>query len=64
MSCEIIIGAQYGDEAKGKYVFDKIIEWGHVHEQMYCVRFNGGANAGHSIYINNILYDTHVLPSG
>ena len=41
-----IVGAQWGDEGKGKVVnyCAKDYEW--------IVRFSGGANAGHTIYVN------------
>jgi len=52
-----IVGSQWGDEGKGKVVnyFAKDYEW--------VVRFSGGANAGHTIYINDKKYVNHVLPS-
>lgn len=53
-----VVGAQWGDEGKGKIV-DAI-----AHHQDYVVRFQGGANAGHTI--NNHLgrFALHLLPSG
>lgn len=53
-----VVGAQWGDEGKGKIV-DAI-----AHAQDYVVRFQGGANAGHTI--NNHLgrFALHLLPSG
>lgn len=65
----VIMGIQYGDEGKGKLVDEIINTYEKQDLETYCVRFNGGSNAGHSIWIkdeNNIpvLYDTHVLPSG
>lgn len=62
----IVLGAQWGDEAKGKLVYDFIRYYRKTrpHVKVVCVRFNGGANAGHSIYIDGKLYDTHLLPSG
>ena len=52
-----IVGAQWGDEGKGKVVnyFAKDYEW--------IVRFSGGANAGHTIYVNDKKYVNHILPS-
>jgi adenylosuccinate synthase len=41
-----IIGSQWGDEGKGKLV-DILAE-----KYDYCARFNGGANAGHTIVVN------------
>lgn len=63
-NCVAVIGCQYGDEAKGKCVDEIIKSFEANNENIYCVRFNGGSNAGHSIYIDNVLYDTHILPSG
>ncbi len=52
-----IVGAQWGDEGKGKVVnyFAKDYEWN--------VRFSGGANAGHTIYVDGKKYVNHILPS-
>jgi Adenylosuccinate synthase len=52
-----IVGAQWGDEGKGKVVnyFSDNYEW--------IVRFSGGANAGHTIYYQNKKYVNHMLPS-
>ncbi|AKI97799.1 adenylosuccinate synthase [Kosmotoga pacifica] len=52
-----VIGAQWGDEGKGKIVnyFARDYHW--------VVRFSGGANAGHTIYVNNKKYVNHLLPS-
>ncbi len=53
----VIVGAQWGDEGKGKVVnyFSKYFEW--------TVRFSGGANAGHTIYYKGKKYINHLLPS-
>ena len=58
MSNVIVMGSQWGDEGKGKLVdvFAKNAE--------LVVRFQGGANAGHTIVIDGVKYVTHVLPSG
>ncbi len=52
-----IVGAQWGDEGKGKVVnyFAGDYEW--------IVRFSGGANAGHTIYVGDKKYVNHLLPS-
>ncbi|HOO33214.1 MAG TPA: adenylosuccinate synthase [Thermotogota bacterium] len=52
-----IVGSQWGDEGKGKVVnyFAKDYEW--------IVRFSGGANAGHTIYVDGRKYVNHLLPS-
>ncbi len=53
-----IIGAQWGDEGKGKYV-DLLTEKADV-----VVRFQGGANAGHTVIVNDEKFVLHLLPSG
>ena len=53
-----VVGAQWGDEGKGKIV-DWLAERADV-----VVRFQGGANAGHTIVIGNIEYKLSLLPSG
>lgn len=53
-----LIGAQWGDEGKGK-VIDLMT--GHAD---IVARFGGGANAGHTIYVKDKKYVTHILPSG
>lgn len=57
MKC-VIIGAQWGDEGKGKIV-DFLAENADL-----VVRFSGGANAGHTIVAENITYKLHLIPSG
>ncbi len=54
----VVIGAQWGDEGKGKIV-DYLSE-----EADLVVRFSGGANAGHTIVTNDITYKLHLVPSG
>lgn len=58
---DIVIGLQYGDEGKGKIVHALAKNPG-AYE--YCVRFNGGANAGHTIYHAGKKIVTHQVPSG
>ncbi|KJP85720.1 adenylosuccinate synthetase [Plasmodium fragile] len=53
-----ILGAQWGDEGKGK-----IIDILSKHSDITC-RFNGGANAGHTISVNDKKYALHLLPCG
>jgi adenylosuccinate synthase len=58
MSNVAIIGAQWGDEGKGK-----IVDW--LSEKAdVVVRFQGGHNAGHTLVINNTTYKLKLLPSG
>jgi adenylosuccinate synthase len=53
-----VVGAQWGDEGKGKIV-DWLAERADV-----VVRFQGGHNAGHTIVIGNVEYKLSLLPSG
>ena len=53
-----VIGAQWGDEGKGK-----IIDWLSNRAEMV-VRFQGGNNAGHTIVVGNQTYKLSLLPSG
>ena len=53
-----VVGAQWGDEGKGKIV-DFLSEGAD-----YCVRFQGGSNAGHTIIFNGNTYKLRLLPSG
>ena len=54
----VVIGAQWGDEGKGKIV-DYL-----ANESQCIVRFSGGANAGHTIVSNGVQYALHLVPSG
>ncbi len=54
----VIIGAQWGDEGKGK-----IVDFLSGDADMV-VRFSGGANAGHTIVIEDKTYKLHLIPSG
>ncbi|MBC7724711.1 MAG: adenylosuccinate synthase [Burkholderiaceae bacterium] len=58
MPAIVIIGAQWGDEGKGKAtdLLGSRID--------YVVKFNGGNNAGHTVVIGNQKYALHLLPSG
>ncbi len=58
MSSTVIIGAQWGDEGKGKTV-DWLSERADV-----VVRFQGGHNAGHTLVIDDTVYKLRLLPSG
>ncbi|MFH1369726.1 MAG: adenylosuccinate synthase [Planctomycetota bacterium] len=53
-----VIGLQWGDEGKGKVV-DILAEKSDV-----VVRYNGGANAGHTVVVGNDKFALHLLPSG
>ncbi len=58
MPAIVVLGAQWGDEGKGKAtdLLGSSID--------YCVRTSGGNNAGHTIVVNGEKFDTHLLPSG
>jgi adenylosuccinate synthase len=54
----VVVGAQWGDEGKGKIV-DFLSEKAEL-----VVRFSGGANAGHTIIHGDKVYKLHLVPSG
>ncbi|MFA6032809.1 MAG: adenylosuccinate synthase [Myxococcota bacterium] len=58
MANVVIVGAQWGDEGKGKVV-DIFSESADV-----VVRFQGGNNAGHTIVVDGKKYNLHLIPSG
>jgi adenylosuccinate synthase len=58
MSVVVVVGAQWGDEGKGKIV-DLLTEKAQV-----VVRWAGGANAGHTLVVDGKKYVTHLIPSG
>ncbi|KAJ8112199.1 hypothetical protein OPT61_g5382 [Boeremia exigua] len=58
MSTTVVLGAQWGDEGKGKLA--DIL----ANESQLCCRAQGGNNAGHTIVANGVTYDFHILPSG
>ena len=57
---DVVIGMQYGDEGKGK-IANQMAASG---EYDYVLRFNGGGNAGHTIYLNGEKIVTHLVPCG
>ncbi len=61
MSIVAILGAQWGDEGKGKIV-DRLAS--ELSSGGLCVRFFGGSNAGHTIWVDGEKFVTHLLPSG
>jgi adenylosuccinate synthase len=58
MPATSVIGAQWGDEGKGK-IIDLVADKADV-----VVRFQGGANAGHTVIVDGHKYVFHLLPSG
>jgi adenylosuccinate synthase len=58
MANVVVVGAQWGDEGKGK-----IVDWLSVRADVV-VRFQGGHNAGHTLVIDGVTYKLSLLPSG
>jgi adenylosuccinate synthase len=58
MSNVVVVGAQWGDEGKGK-----IVDWLSERADIV-VRFQGGHNAGHTLVINGVTYKLSLMPSG
>jgi adenylosuccinate synthase len=58
MTVTAVIGAQWGDEGKGKYV-DLLSQ-----SAQMVIRFNGGNNAGHTVINQHGAFKLHLLPSG
>jgi hypothetical protein len=58
MANVVVVGAQWGDEGKGK-----IVDWLSI-EADVVVRFQGGHNAGHTLVIDGVTYKLSLLPSG
>ena len=58
MPLDIIVGAQWGDEGKGRIV-DLLSA-----EADYVARFNGGDNAGHTVTVGEQTFKLHLIPSG
>jgi adenylosuccinate synthase len=58
MANTILVGAQWGDEGKGK-IIDVLTEQSDV-----VVRYAGGNNAGHTVWVNQQKYVLHLIPSG
>lgn len=58
MANVVVIGAQWGDEGKGK-ITDLLSEKAHV-----VVRYQGGVNAGHTVVVGSQTFKLHLIPSG
>lgn len=58
MAVQIVVGAQWGDEGKGKVV-DLLSK-----EANYVIRYQGGANAGHTLKFDDHEVVLHLIPSG
>jgi|TARA_R110000824_G_scaffold237809_1_gene426614 adenylosuccinate synthase len=60
MLADIVVGLQHGDEAKGKVTHHLCRNGDYTH----VLRFNGGGNAGHTIYHEGKKFVTHYIPAG
>src|SRR5690625_1537406 len=58
MPAVVVVGAQWGDEGKGKAT-DQLSS-----QVDFVVKFNGGNNAGHTVVVGDEKYALHLLPSG
>jgi adenylosuccinate synthase len=58
MPLDIVVGTQWGDEGKGRYV-DLLSS-----SADYVARFNGGDNAGHTVTVGRQTFKLHLIPSG
>ncbi len=58
---DIVYGASWGDEGKGKITHHLASKDGYYD---FVCRWNGGSNAGHTIYHNGQKFATHIVPSG
>jgi len=58
MACTVVIGSQWGDEGKAK-----MIDY-FTRDADVVVRYQGGANAGHTVVVNGKKYIFHLVPSG
>ncbi len=58
MPCKVVVGAQWGDEGKGK-ITDLLAETANV-----VVRYQGGSNAGHTVVAGGETFKLHLIPSG
>src|SRR5437763_8804844 len=58
MANTVVVGAQWGDEAKGK-----IVDYLAQNAEMV-VRYGGGSNAGHTVTVGEETYKFHLIPCG
>lgn len=59
-AADVVLGTAWGDEGKGKIVQHLI----QTNKYDVCARFNGGPNAGHTIYVDGKKIVTHGIPTG
>lgn len=60
---KVTLGLQWGDEGKGKFI-DYLVTTLSENEKLLVARFQGGSNAGHSIYFGDKSFVFHSIPSG
>jgi adenylosuccinate synthase len=58
MTLQVIVGAQWGDEGKGR-----IVDWFAAQADL-SARYNGGDNAGHTVTVGSRIFKLHLIPSG
>ncbi len=58
MPLQVIVGAQWGDEGKGR-----IVDWFAASADL-TARYNGGDNAGHTVTVGSQVFKLHLIPSG
>lgn len=58
MTLQVIVGAQWGDEGKGR-----IVDW-FAAQADFTARYNGGDNAGHTVTVGKQIFKLHLIPSG
>ena len=58
MPATVVVGSQWGDEGKGRVV-DLLAA-----EADVVVRYNGGGNAGHTVWVGDQKYAVHLVPMG
>jgi len=58
MTLQVIVGAQWGDEGKGR-----IVDW-FAEQADFSARYNGGDNAGHTVTVGSRIFKLHLIPSG
>ena len=57
---DVVVGLQWGDEGKGKNI-DELLSRG---DYSGVARFQGGANAGHTLKLGDVTFIGHIVPSG
>ncbi len=58
MTLQVVVGAQWGDEGKGR-----IVDW-FAAQADFSARYNGGDNAGHTVTVGPRIFKLHLVPSG